>query len=464
MRVSKDRFNPSDNEVHVRGTAPHTVRVALVPLESLSPDPDPKVPRAIPAPDIPYRTLIIWVFESGGSIVITTELGRSEPLRELAQVPRYQFRLHGIDLSNTSVTDEDLDHLSDSPQLQSLSLANTSITDGGIPRLSCLANLSALDLSSTSIRNTGLEHLKRLGRITDLKLDGTEITDQGLAHLRSLKTLQTLSLMDTKIGDAAADHLAELTGLRQLAVNGTGVTESGHDALSRTLPDLTITWDGRDLERMMARELLSKGASLTVLTRSGQTLDQVHDASELPIERFHVTAVDMNALPRTGDDDLKLLAGFARIESLNIDGTSVSADGLLHLHGLQSLQRIDLGSLPLAKSSVDALRRTLADCDISQREAQDPIVASWVLAHGGRVTIVSADGQRRDDISDPAALPSAFFRVAEVYLNDVAEVSDDDLVNIAELPGLESYSWPGRELRTRVCTTCRHVARCGNYR
>src|ERR1700722_3821041 len=59
-----------------------------------------------------------------------------------------------------------------------------------------------LDLSKTSVTDEDLQSLTSLKGLKVLKLNDTEITDEGLKHLFNLESLQALDLGGTKITDA----------------------------------------------------------------------------------------------------------------------------------------------------------------------------------------------------------------------------------------------------------------------
>ncbi|MGQ0637016.1 MAG: hypothetical protein ACT4QC_20595 [Planctomycetaceae bacterium] len=64
----------------------------------------------------------------------------------------------GIDLSGTSITDEQLGRLSEKlPGLMKLNLRNTAISDAGLQRIAGLTSLNELDLTNTKVTAGGVE-------------------------------------------------------------------------------------------------------------------------------------------------------------------------------------------------------------------------------------------------------------------------------------------------------------------
>jgi Leucine Rich repeat len=83
------------------------------------------------------------------------------------------------------VTDDDLVHLKELPNLKGLVLRNAKISDAGLANLEELTKLRALDLNRATVTDAGLVHLQGLTSLTWLDLRGTEVTDAGRAELQN---------------------------------------------------------------------------------------------------------------------------------------------------------------------------------------------------------------------------------------------------------------------------------------
>ena len=90
------------------------------------------------------------------------------------------------------VTDADLSHLKNLPNLQFLRVYSSSVTDAGLEHLKGLSQLQTLDLLSRNVTDAGLVHLKGLARLQSLYLLQGKVTDAGLVELQRLSQLQTL--------------------------------------------------------------------------------------------------------------------------------------------------------------------------------------------------------------------------------------------------------------------------------
>jgi hypothetical protein len=164
------------------------------------------------------RKAIGVIRKLGGTTLYDWQLiGQSEPpgpnsLRTLLGVDFFA-NVAKVNLSNTRVTDAELEILTDLPQLVMLRLDNTQVTDAGLKYVGRLRQLCVLWLSNTKISDTGLEYLKGLKKLQILLLGDTQITDTGLKYIEGLDQLEILW------------------------VRGTHVTHDGLKKLQHTLPD-----------------------------------------------------------------------------------------------------------------------------------------------------------------------------------------------------------------------------------
>ena len=395
-----------------------------------------------PQPIARHAELLGWIFENGGTVTLDTDRdGPSRSISGLDDMPDEPFDLRGINLDGRSIRSDELQMLTDVPQLESLSLARSSITNGGLIHIGRLSRLWSLNLSETDVGDEGLTEIARLSELRDLNLQKTAVTDRGLASLAKLVRLESLYLADTEIGDAGVRNLGSLTSLRSMSIGGTYVTQQGVLQLVEAVPRLAagqITWDGPDPVRGAARKLVADHAVLTVRTRTGGEISTVRQAADLPRQRFDVTAVDLHDNALIDDDDLPLFAPLNDIESIALGGTGVTDAGLSQLYGLASLKTLDLGSLQLSRASVDSLKEAIPDCEVYHTPRQDRETAIWVLGRGAKVAIMTPDGEESTSATGEQDLPKEIFTLREVNADRVADFGDADLAKLADLAGLES--------------------------
>lgn len=176
-------------------------------------------------------------------------------------VSRNNAPLYGINLSDTTVADDDLSLLSNLISIEHLNFENCTVTDRGISLLGSLTNLRHLDLNGTAVTgscfanlsNCPLTHLKltrckhlihqnlqfvsKIETLQWLWLNETMTDDDSLAHLTQMKCLKMLSLANTLVTDKGMRHLALVRSLRTIDVEGTMVTNSGIDLLLEKIPE-----------------------------------------------------------------------------------------------------------------------------------------------------------------------------------------------------------------------------------
>ncbi len=148
--------------------------------------------------------------------------------------------LIGLDLSRTTIADDDLERLKRLVALRELNLANTHVTDAGLASLKGLTALRQLDLDGDAVRGTGLMHLQDLSELTELRLGCPELTNLFLVELAGLKKLERLSLAKSSVSDEGVTHLAPLTNLKELDLSDTTVMASRVAKLKTLLPKCRI--------------------------------------------------------------------------------------------------------------------------------------------------------------------------------------------------------------------------------
>jgi WD40 repeat protein/Leucine-rich repeat (LRR) protein len=164
------------------------------------------------------------VLSLGGAVRVNGESGE---VRKAADLPSGPFRLTGINLDDTRVTDADLLRLGDCKDLTHLSLTGTQVGDAGVVRFKDCENLIGLWLAATKVTDAGLAHFRNCKKLESLGLWSTRISDAGLAHFKDCEKLTGLSVGWTEVSDAGLAHFKDCKDLGHLAVPGTRVTDAG---------------------------------------------------------------------------------------------------------------------------------------------------------------------------------------------------------------------------------------------
>ncbi len=86
-----------------------------------------------------------------------------------------------------------------SPQVVDLNLSWTSVSDNDMLRISSLKEVRVLNLSHTAITSVGISELKELENLFRLNLVETKVTNEGLKNLNEMKALKELYIFNTNI-------------------------------------------------------------------------------------------------------------------------------------------------------------------------------------------------------------------------------------------------------------------------
>jgi len=281
-----------------------------------------------------------------------------------------------ISLADTAVTDEDLALLKRATNLVSLDLSGAIISDAGIANLKGLTELTSLNLNATNVTGAGLVHIQSLTKLRRLDISfgfgtggdsesivhaiGPNLDDASLKYLKRLTKLVDLNLDNCRIGDEGLAHLAELTNLEKLHLSATDITNDGLGHL-KSLSSL------RDLD-------ISENEDIT------------------------------NAA-------LTQLKALAQLETLNADGTKISAAALARFKRTLKTSpkstadsgKSDKGTMPKAGDSAPAARGSLPkyfdklDLSAEQREK----VAKTTKQYDDKVASM------KQKMSDAKGLPGA---------------------------------------------------------
>jgi Leucine Rich repeat len=177
-------------------------------------------------------------------------------------------RIGGLNLFDTSVTDDGLKHLKRFGNLRSLILMSsapvwvngkkmTPITDAGMAHLD-LRNLVMLNLDGLPITDAGLKSLPDLPFLSTLQLTGSQVEGPGLGRLAAFRNLASLHLNNSAVTDEGLSHLAGAKSLVVLFLDGMPLTRAGLKHVI-TLPHLSYLSirgcqvPGEDVSEMKAK-------------------------------------------------------------------------------------------------------------------------------------------------------------------------------------------------------------------
>jgi len=212
------------------------------------------------------------------------------------------------------VTNQGLVHINNLEQLESLKLSKTALDAEGLKLLSSgkLRKLKHLEIGWSNVADSGLEPLRRFPGLERLSLVGLPI-DEGLRQIQDLSSLRELDVSQSTFSDKGARHVAKLRGLTRLAFWETKITDQGIKALAplRDLQYLKMRYNTRLTDRgfrtLFLEKLIYFDASVTYI----------------------------------GDEGLSKLAKSAFLRNLELAGTAVTNEGLVHIRNLERLESLN---------------------------------------------------------------------------------------------------------------------------
>ena len=163
---------------------------------------------------------------------------------------------------------------------------------------------------------------------------------------------------------------------------------------------------------------LARGASLTDFAEKIGV-----DPASLVQMLFHLGEM-VTAIESVNDATLELLAGLPTPVSLKADHTAVTDAGVKHVHGLRSLEFVDVDTAEVTDAGAAALARALPRVTI-RRRTDTLQVEEMISGLGGRVSI---------DRSGPGE------PISTVNLHPT-HPAKRDLARLASLPTLRRIRW-----------------------
>jgi len=296
----------------------------------------------------------------------------------MALLPSFT-RLRGLYLSSSRVTNADLTHLKDLPNLEELALGLGRMTDKGLIQLAACSRLEYLMLSGTNFTDFGMAYIKdiphlktlhagHLNHLTDRGMENIStavqvermsfhwadgITEAGLAHLARLSNLKMLDVSHAQLSDAGTLHLARIKGLESLEIDGKNLTDVGLTHLARftnlrklhaTRPFFVDPNKDRNYYTDAGIERLA--ADCTQLEELGIGSIGMTDASMKAIAGLkHLRRLNLFGVPAVTDAGFAHLRSLEHLEYLFYSGCDVTLTGLRALKDLPDFRKLDISKV-----------------------------------------------------------------------------------------------------------------------
>ena len=241
--------------------------------------------------------------------------------------------------------------------LTTLALTNTVIDDAAVEAIAkSFPKLTELDLSSNANMSSQvlkpISELKNLQRLSLVQNRFNELSTRRLAKLQDLQVLDLRGNMEA--GDMTLEVLAALPKLKALKHRSTAVSDYGMELLSRNgtienllIQDFAITnQSGAHLAK------LKKLSQLEIFRCQGFGSEGV-----LALKGLNLQRLTLRDLPIVDDQALEVFKELPKLRRLYLHEISgISDSGLANLGSLQTLELLDIWSLPqMTDASVDVI-------------------------------------------------------------------------------------------------------------
>ena len=137
---------------------------------------------------------------------------------------------------------------------------------GDLRRLRWLTDLRLLYLSGKRITDADMKHVAQVPNLESLVMIRTALTDNGIAHLTEMPNLRSIDILYSSISDEAVKHLAKLGQLRHLHLRGTDVSPLGAETLAKRLSEANLNFHSGALLGVEAnRMIVAKGCPVKLV-------------------------------------------------------------------------------------------------------------------------------------------------------------------------------------------------------
>jgi len=330
----------------------------------------------------PDRQAAEYVLSIGGWIQVN---GERNEISAVVDLPKNRFSLTGVFLAyNSNVTDAGLVIFKDCKSLTHLDIGFTKVSDSGLVNFKDCKDLLFLSLTGTRVGDVGLAHFRYCKQLTNISFVAMpQVGDAGLQNFKDCKNLQALWLEGTPAGDEGLTHFKDCKRLTDISVKGTKVTAPAISEFAKAQPQCRIEWDGgvieptviADADRKAAEWVLANGGTVKVDDREWE----IKSRSELPQDRFLLTAVMLRDNMQAIDDELAVFQGCTHLTSLYLWNTQVSDAGLVHFQACHDLKYLNFGR---TRRVGDAGLSIFKDCKgLISVQLNDTAISSAGLAH-----------------------------------------------------------------------------------
>ncbi len=312
-----------------------------------------------------FASVILGSTESCASRVLTLTISNFDQVKmRLDQDRRVGIKVRDVD-------NNILEKLGELKALTKLDMSSTTVSDDQLEFLNSLSNLEDLSLSNTEITDAGLKKLVGLTNLKTLRLSGTKITGKGLRELKNIKNLELIHVDDLDLtGQDIADLKKHLPNIKVM-----GLTKNGVMILTKN--NFTLVKMSSDSEELVKLEIKKtddeilkslKELDVDILSLSDTAITDDQLKYLQPLKDL-----DTLWLSNTGTTDagLKKLVGLTNLKTLGLSGTKITDKGLQTLKYIKSLRLIHVDGVDLTDQAVADLKQHLPNLKVSGLKSEE---------------------------------------------------------------------------------------------
>lgn len=244
-----------------------------------------------------------------------------------------QFKnLNALTIDSTQITDLGMESIARCENLFQLTLGKNLNIKNPLAKLTPLKKLERLRLPGVSL-GTDYSGLSGLENLHTLDLANTDATDTLANLLGNLKELEELNVSASNVSDLIVERLKNCPEIRILNLNGTKVTGRGFQVF-KDQEELRLA-----IVKLRESAVTDEGLAGLNKATSIEVLDLSHtNISDTGIQNIYdlkrLKQLDLEGCKKITDKSVNTLKLFKNLTSLNLEGTSLTADGVAQLRKL----------------------------------------------------------------------------------------------------------------------------------
>ncbi|MEM7069362.1 MAG: hypothetical protein AAF478_10810 [Pseudomonadota bacterium] len=270
-----------------------------------------------------------------------------------------------LQLSKSGLAGSDLGPLTGAAHLNDLILGG-QWTSADMAGFTGMIQLDHLGLHETQVDDSGLASIGTHTNIEHLTLSRTLVNGSGTASLSGLSQLRELVLFQTAFSDNACALLSNVPSVRLLNLLDTNITDSGIANIAASIPNLLSLFVDRNsaVTDGSLGSLLSM-ANLNTLSLEGTSISNAGVTTLLGLsELIHL---DTKNLPITDATCQTITADRANWQVLSFQNATMTNAALSNFHSQQSLTSLSLRCSGIDSAGISSLSACagLVDLDLS---------------------------------------------------------------------------------------------------